>query len=107
MRRVVGNVVDAPLKFVVTKSRGATWIKKVVLFGSRARGSSHERSDYDLAVEVEKGFDQEWVRWALDLKEEIPTLCGVDLLKMDSTISQELLQRITNEGITIYDRDQE
>ena len=50
-------------------------VKKVVLFGSRARGDNWERSDIDLAA---SGGDM--VRFTLDVDDCIPTLLMFDVI---------------------------
>ncbi|MGK5082197.1 nucleotidyltransferase domain-containing protein [Bdellovibrionota bacterium FG-1] len=47
------------------------------MFGSRARGDHHERSDFDLAVEAPDIGDEAWARFALELREKAPTLSFV------------------------------
>ncbi len=75
-------------------------MKKVVLFGSRARGDSRERSDIDLAV-----IGGDVVRFALDVEEETPTLLMFDIVDLGKTVQQELLQSIRQEGIVLYEKD--
>lgn len=41
---------DPVLKYLIDKAKENHWIHKLILFGSRARGDHHERSDYDIAV---------------------------------------------------------
>jgi predicted nucleotidyltransferase len=79
-------------------------IGRLLVFGSRARGDARERSDFDLAV-VAPGMPRSaWSRFALDVEDDIPTLCGVDLLLLDDTISLPLRTRIQDEGVVIYER---
>ncbi|MFQ6027114.1 MAG: nucleotidyltransferase domain-containing protein, partial [Dehalococcoidia bacterium] len=49
-------------------------VKKVILFGSRARGDERERSDIDLAVVAPELTDQEWTEIWSYVDEEAPTL---------------------------------
>jgi predicted nucleotidyltransferase len=79
-------------------------IQKLILFGSRARGDSHERSDFDVAVEAPQILDEEWAAWVLEVKENSPTLCGMDLILMKEKMSQDLLVEIQREGVVIYER---
>lgn len=73
--------------------------RRLVLFGSRARGDNQERSDIDLAV---YGLDNTQVgRLRLDL-EELPTLLEFDLVCVDSHTSPALLANIEREGVTLY-----
>ena len=70
-----------------------------ILFGSRAKGTSTERSDIDIAVTGVKDFSvmQE------DL-EALPTLFKVDLVNLDTCRNQALLEDIKQYGKKIYEK---
>ena len=53
--------------------------QKVILYGSRAKGTALERSDIDIAVSGVECFDE-----LVEKIEELPTLYSVDLLNMDT-----------------------
>ena len=74
-------------------------IKKVVLFGSRARGDFRERSDIDLAVQ---GGDV--CRFRLDVEEETHTLLTFDVIDLCSDLSPELREAISKEGVLLYEK---
>lgn len=74
-------------------------IQKVVLFGSRARGDYKERSDIDLAV---TGGD--YNRFFLLVDEETSTLLEYDIVNLDASVQEELLESIQKEGIGIYEK---
>ena len=73
-------------------------IKKVILFGSRARGDYHETSDIDLATE---GGDH--VRFALDIDDVTSTLLKYDIINLDGSVQEDLSKSIEREGIVIYE----
>ena len=73
-------------------------VKKVILFGSRARGDFKEKSDIDLAV---KGGD--FARFSLDVNEETTTLLKFDIINLDEKIQQELKDSIQKEGKILYE----
>lgn len=73
-------------------------IKKVILFGSRARGDNTERSDIDLAVSG--GNIGEFY---LDLEEEARTLLMFDVVNLDRKISDELQEEIKRDGVILYE----
>ena len=73
--------------------------EKVVLFGSRARGSNTERSDVDIAV---YGGDFDEFYW--DIKENVHSLLMFDVIDMDSGISEELKKEIERDGVVIYEK---
>lgn len=75
---------------------GQEW---VVLFGSRARGDHRERSDIDLAC---SGGD--YVRFALDVDEQTPTLLEFDVVNLDAPVQDELRDAIAREGVVLYEK---
>lgn len=75
-------------------------IKKVILFGSRARGTNEERSDIDIAV---SGGDT--AKFSLEIDEEAHTLLMFDVVDLDGFVSEELKKEIERDGIVIYEED--
>jgi len=76
-------------------------VQKVILFGSRARGDNDPKSDIDLAVYGCADF----TNFSLDVDERVWTLLMFDILDMDRyDYSQELLQEIARDGVTIYEK---
>ncbi len=73
-------------------------IRRVILFGSRARGTHTERSDVDLAV---SGGDFDAFYW--DIKEHVHSLLTFDMVDLDAGISDELRAEIEKDGVTIYE----
>lgn len=74
-------------------------VKKVVLFGSRARGDYHRTSDIDLAV-----TGGEFDRFALDVEEETSTLLEYDIVSLDRKMQPELKDSIEKEGRVLYEK---
>lgn len=74
-------------------------VRKVILFGSRARGDFSRTSDIDLAVE---GGDFE--RFALDVDEETSTLLQYDIVNLDRDMQEELRDSIKREGKLLYEK---
>ena len=73
-------------------------IEKVVLFGSRARGTNTERSDIDIAV---YGGDFDSFYW--DIKEKVHSLLMFDIVEADQKVSEDLKKEIEREGVVIYE----
>jgi len=73
-------------------------VKRLILFGSRARGDNRERSDIDLAASGGKIMDFYW-----DLEEDARTLLKFDVVNLDHKISEELQQEIARDGVLIYE----
>ena len=89
-KRLVNDISAAAEKYDV---------KKVILFGSRARGSNRERSDIDLAVQ---GGDAD--SFFLELQENAHTLLSFDVVDLDQTGSDELKKVISREGVVLYEK---
>lgn len=73
-------------------------VKKVILFGSRARGDFREKSDIDLAVQ---GGDYQ--RFSLAVDDETSTLLKYDIVLLDGAVQEELRKVIREEGLIIYE----
>ena len=73
-------------------------IHKVILFGSRAHGTFHRDSDIDLAV---TGGNADLFRLAVE--EETDTLLTYDVVDLDHTSNEELLDVIRREGVVLYE----
>ena len=74
-------------------------INKIVLFGSRARGTNTERSNIDIAV---YGGDFDNFYW--DVKEKVNSLLMFDIVQADSSVSNELKKEIQKDGVVIYEK---
>lgn len=74
-------------------------VRKVILFGSRARGDFRRTSDIDLAI---SGGNK--ARFSLDVEEETSTLLKYDVVDLDGTVQPELLESIQREGKVIYEK---
>lgn len=88
--RVLNDIIDFAVKYN---------IQKVVLFGSRARGTHKERSDIDIAV---CGGDCDSFYW--DIKENAHSLLTFDIIDLDSGTSDDLKKEIEKDGVVIYEK---
>lgn len=77
-------------------------IEKVILFGSRARGTNTERSDIDIAV---SGGDFDG--FYFDAMEKTHSLLMFDIINLNEPISGELLAELKKDGIVIYEKARE
>lgn len=75
-------------------------VKKIVLFGSRARRTHQEKSDIDIAVYGCEDF----INFYFDVEEKVWTLLKFDIINMDEKISDELQQEIDREGVAVYEK---
>ena len=74
-------------------------IGKIILFGSRARGTHTERSDIDIAV---YGGDIESFYW--DIKEHVSSLLTFDIIDGNKNIPEELKREIDRDGVVLYEK---
>lgn len=74
-------------------------IHKVILFGSRAKGTHTQRSDVDIAV---SGGEYDAFYW--DIKENIHSLLMFDIVNLDDGITDELKNEIAKDGVVIYEK---
>lgn len=74
--------------------------EKVVLFGSRARGNNLPKSDIDIAVAGCRDFG----RFSYLIEERLDTLLDVDVVNLDESLSQQLLDEIARDGVILYEK---
>lgn len=77
-------------------------IEKIVLFGSRARGDNRTVSDIDLAIFPLPEFNMRG-HLASDI-DDLRTLLKIDIIFIDESVDTCLLENITREGVTLYER---
>ena len=92
------NLPDRVLRELSSFARKYS-VMKIVLFGSRARGTNTERSDIDIAV-----YGGEFDQFYWEVKENIHSLLMFDIIQADAAISDELKQEIEKDGVTIYEK---
>ncbi|MEY3902880.1 MAG: hypothetical protein RL189_2186 [Pseudomonadota bacterium] len=83
------------LSWFVEQARALVGARRVVLFGSRARGDAGERSDFDIAIETEHPERMQLLRAVVD--ENPLTLVAFDIVDL-TAVSQEFRNRILSEG---------
>ena len=88
--RVLRELFDFAQKYGITK---------IILFGSRARGTNTERSDIDIAV---YGGDFDSFYW--DIKDNVHSLLSFDVVDVDAGISEDLKSEIERDGVVIYEK---
>ncbi|MBQ8180066.1 MAG: nucleotidyltransferase domain-containing protein [Candidatus Methanomethylophilaceae archaeon] len=76
-------------------------IRRVILFGSRARGDSGPGSDYDFCITPSEGTSVfEMGGFLTDMEEELG--CGVDVVS-DRNLDPGLAGRILRDGRLLYE----
>ena len=91
--------IPSPLLAQLRASAAAHGARRLVLFGSRARGDNTARSDIDLAV---YGMpEKEWSAFWLET-EELPTLLKLDIVHITPNMDPVFLCNIEKDGVTLY-----
>lgn len=96
--------VDPVILKILCSLAGQYQVEKIVLFGSRARGDHHSRSDIDLAV---WGIHDavRYLDFQEAVEEQIPTLLRFDIIDMESfSVSDALRAEIRKDGVLIYEK---
>ena len=92
MEEVYNQIVDIARRYNA---------KKVVLFGSRVRGTNQPKSDIDLAVYGCEDFGE----LSDSLNEELWTLLKLDIINMDDEyVSSALIAEIERDGKILYEK---
>ena len=73
--------------------------QRLVLFGSRARGDHHPRSDIDLAV-YGMPPSQRSAFWLE--ADELPTLLKLDIVHVSPDMEAAFLKNIEKDGVILY-----
>jgi len=80
-------VINLPMELIKLKERlSNNGIKKIILFGSKARGDFNKKSDTDLAIDNKLTFD---------------LVGNYDIVNLKDNIDENLKQKIREEGIEI------
>lgn len=81
------------------------YIRKIVLFGSRARGDHKSNSDIDLAVYVLPEFKGKG-RFCAEI-DDLNTLLKIDIVFINNNIERSLIENIRKDGVILYERHEE
>ncbi len=99
----VESILPVSVGRVVEQGVRAVDPKRVVLYGSRARGDALDNSDFDLAFVFSEAQRGRWIRFLADLDDAALTLRPVDLVDWNEA-SAPLREQIRKEGIILYER---
>lgn len=94
--------LPAAIEVLVARLAERECVERVVLFGSRARGSAQPRADVDLAVVAPSADTYEWSEIE-DEVEDAETLLMIDLVRYHEA-DGGLKARIDLEGVTLFER---
>jgi uncharacterized protein len=87
------------------KLQALPFIEKIILYGSRARGDSHERSDIDLAIVCPKASEKNWLQ-VVNIVDDADTLLKIDIVQLEKLSDQNpLRQAILRDGIVLHNKE--
>ena len=89
--------LDKNLERAIISAAKIHGVKRLILFGSRARGTNHERSDIDLAA---TGGD--FLKFSATLA-ELNTLLAFDVTNPEAIIDENFRAEIDRDGIILYE----
>jgi predicted nucleotidyltransferase len=75
---------------------------RLVLFGSRARGTHRENSDVDLCVYNKGCTNDAWNRLLISIQDDPHTLLKIDLVEFE-TLSEVYQDEIHKDGVLLYE----
>jgi predicted nucleotidyltransferase len=79
------------------------FIKKIFLYGSRAKGINDVRSDIDLAIECPTASAVDWNK-VMEIIEKADTLLKIDCVRFDTIESAKLKDSIRENHIILFAR---
>lgn len=80
------------------------FVEKIILFGSRANGTFHPKSDIDIAIFCPSADIYQWSE-VLNIIEDADTLLSIDCVNFNDLPSNSLLRaNIEKNGIVVYEK---
>ncbi len=77
-------------------------IRRISVYGSRARGDANERSDIDIAVYLWDESDYDTISSFAEDIDRIDTLLSFDIAQMNDRLDERFLDFVRNEEVSIY-----
>lgn len=99
MDRTIDSGIRPQVLIEIQEIARKNQIKRLILYGSRARGDFKERSDIDLAF-----IGGNSTRFIFDLEENTSTLLHFDIVDLNVPVQKDLVDSIQREGIIIYEK---
>lgn len=93
--------ISTTLTYIVEHARELLPVRRIWLFGSRARGTENALSDIDVALEVTAESPGAWGKFAADVEEDAPTLLKIDLVDI-GTCDEAMRDEIMREGRLLW-----
>lgn len=94
------NKVEKYIKLIVEELK-KYHPKRIILFGSRARGNFKKNSDIDIAIDVKVNFREK--RKLIEKVDRLSGLYSVDLIFLPE-IDNKFRKKILEEGVLLYEK---
>ncbi len=98
------GLLESDLALIGSAAGQIPEIDKVILFGSRAKGTHKRGSDVDLAIKGNNLAYESAIRLASLLNEESPMPYFFDVIDYDAITEAQLLEHIDRVGVVIFKR---
>lgn len=79
------------------------FIEKIMLFGSRAKGTHDSRSDIDLAVKCPLATESDW-NGVMEIIENADTLLKIDCIRFDKIQNKKFENALMEAHIVLFER---
>lgn len=86
--------------YIVEAAKRDLGAQTIYLFGSRAKGTAHAKSDVDMAFVPSTTGQANWSRFVADVEEAAPTLLELDLVNLERCPA-ELRDEIVRTGVRL------
>lgn len=98
------GLTERDMALIVEAARQVPEIDRVVLFGSRAKGTCKPGSDVDLAIKGPNLTYESPIRLSDMLNEELPLPFFFDVVNYHAITEPDLIAHIDRVGIVIFER---
>jgi predicted nucleotidyltransferase len=95
-------VIDLQTRVIIEIATQYPSISKIVLFGSRARGTFTRTSDFDICAFCSDS--REFARFYFDL-DDMDTIYTMNILRYEEITNRTLKEEITRDGVVLYERE--
>lgn len=93
------NILDLQQYKFIKKLKNLPFVQKIILFGSRARGTNQSRSDIDIAIVCPTATIEQWHE-VLGIIDEADTLLLIDCVRLDQA-DHEFKKNILQDGVEL------
>lgn len=97
---IQSGISEKILQTIIRSCMDFPQVKRIILYGSRARGDYKQGSDIDIAIDAPKMTEKEFSRLWNEL-DDLPIIYTMDIVHLQALKNQPLLDSINREGRVI------